>query len=154
MLSLDLRSSRRLTVFLVMAHGMAVGCVLSVALPLWLRSALLIALLLSLIYALADQAWRALPFSVVGLQIEREGGALMLLRNGKTLEARVLGNSFVAPYLSIVRLKAERAWFARSVVLLPDMLAPALFRTLRVWLKWRLGRADAPATNVDWMGST
>jgi len=154
MLRLSIRPSRQLLAVLILSHGCAVVCVLSVPLPLWLRSGLLIALLLNLVFDLSNQAWRALPFSVVALEFEREGGALMALRNGELLEARVLGSSFVAPYLTIVRIKAKRAWFARNVVLLPDMLAPAVFRTLRVWLKWRLGRGATPAANVDWLGSS
>jgi toxin CptA len=154
MLRVQLKSSRQLSALLLLSHGCAALCVLFVPLPLWLRFMLLGALLLNLLYALANQAWRVLPFSVVALEFEREGGARMLLRSGKMLEARVLGSSFVAPYLTIILLKTKRAWFARGVVLLPDMLAPDLFRTLRVWLKWRLGRGDAPAANVDWMGSS
>jgi len=154
MLRLNILSSRRLAAFLLLAHGMAAGCVFSVALPLWLRSILLLLLLLNLTYTLADQTWHALPFSVVALEFRREGGALMHLRNGKLLEAQVLGNSFVSPYLTIVRLKPKRAWFVRSVLVLPDMLVPALFRTLRVWLKWRLGRDVVPDANMDWTGST
>jgi toxin CptA len=154
MLSVNLRPSRRLTLFLLLAHAAAAGCVLSVALPFWLRGTLLIALLLSMVYTLADQGWRVLPWSVVSLQFEREGGALLALRNGKTLEVQVLGSSFVAPYLSIVRCKPKDKWFARSVVLLPDMLSQEVFRNLRVWLKWRIGRGVAPAASIDWTGST
>ena len=154
MLRLNIRPSRQLLAVLALSHGCAAICVLSVPLPLWLRSSVLIALLLNLVFDLSNQVWRVLPFSVVALEFEREGGVLMRLRNGESRQAMVLGSSFAAPYLTIVRLKVERAWFARNVVLLPDMLAPALFRTLRVWLKWRIGRGVAPDAKVDWTGTT
>lgn len=154
MLDVTPQASRRLAVLLLAAHGLAIGCALSVALPSWLHVTLLIGLSLSLLFNLAHQAWRVLPYSVVSIQIEREGGALILLHNGQSLEAQVLGSSFVAPYLTIIRFKPLHAWFARSVVLLPDMLPPKLFRTLRVWLKWRLGRGESSTANVDWTGST
>ncbi len=140
--------------YLVLGHFIAAICVLSVPLLPWLKLLLLSLLLASLLYSLRHQVWRTWPFSIVALQFEQDGTVFMQYRNGNFLEAQVLGSSFVAPYLSIILLKSKQGWFARSVVLLPDMLAPELFRTLRVWLKWRLGRGAAPKANVDWTGQS
>jgi toxin CptA len=154
MLRPSFKPSRQLTLYLVLSHLIAATCVLSVPLPSWLRFLLLGLLLTSLLYNLRNQTWRTWPFSIVALQFERDGTVFMQYRNGKIFEARVLGSGFVAPYLTIIRLKSNQSWFARSVVLMPDMLAPELFRALRVWLKWRLGRDAAPKANVDWTGQS
>lgn len=151
---LSFKPSRQLSACLTAGHIVAAACVLSVTLPLWLRGMLLIALLLSLLHATAYQAWRAWPWSIVALQFEREGGVIVQYRNGAVREARVLSSSFVAPYLTIILLKPKRAWFSRSVVLMPDMLTPALFRSVRVWLKWRLGQGVAPQVGAEWSGLT
>lgn len=44
--------------------------------------------------------------------------------------------SFVAPWLTIVRWRAQGARFDGSIVLLPDMLPAEDFRRVRVWLRW------------------
>ena len=154
MLRLSFKPSRQLMAYLVLGHFIAAICVLSVPLLPWLKLLLLSLLLASLLYSLRHQVWRTWPFSIVALQFEQDGTVFMQYRNGNFLEAQVLGSSFVAPYLSIILLKSKQGWFARSVVLLPDMLAPELFRTLRVWLKWRLGRGATPKAHVDWTGQS
>jgi toxin CptA len=154
MLRPSFKPSRQLTLYLVAGHLIAAACVLSVSLPLWLGFLLLGLLLASLLYSLRNHVWRTWPFSIVALQFGHDGTVFMQYRNGKLLEAQVLGSSFVAPYLTIILLKTNQAWFARSVVVLPDMLAPELFRSLRVWLKWRLGRGAAPKASVDWTGQS
>lgn len=152
MLRLNLKPSRQLTACLVAGHGIAAACVLRVPLPFWLCCLLLIALSLSLLYQLTYQAWRILPFSIVALQFEREGDVYLQYRNGAGCTVRVLGSSFVTPYLTIILLKSNRAWFARSVVVMPDMLTGELFRRLRVWLKWRLGHGVEPGAEAVWAG--
>lgn len=154
MLRLRFKSSRQLLAYLLLGHLIAASCVLSVLLPPWLKVLLLSLLLTSLLYSVRNQAWRTWPFSIVALQFERDGTVFMQYRNGKTLEAQVLASSFVTPHLTIILLKSNQAGFARSVLLLPDMLAPELFRSLRVWLKWRLGHGAAPKANADWTGQS
>ena len=152
MLRLILKPSRQLTACLVVGHGIAAACVLSVPLPLWIYALLLFSLLMSLVHQLTYQAWRISPFSIVAVEFEREGDVYLQYRNGAGVAARVLGSSFVTPYLTIILLKSNRAWFARSVVVMPDMLTAELFRRLRVWLKWRLGQGVAPGAEAGWAG--
>ena len=44
--------------------------------------------------------------------------------------------SFVAPWLTVVRWRPDRAWFDRTFVLLPGMVDGESFRRLRVLLRW------------------
>lgn len=152
MLRLALKPSRYLAIALILGHLAAIGCVAIVPLALWLKIALVSILVASLMHVLTREAWRIRSSSIVELQCEREGGVLIKLRSGKELEARVLGSSFVAAYLTIVLIKPHASRRVRAVVLLPDALEPELFRQLRVWLKWRVGRGVAPEASAGWAG--
>ena len=48
----------------------------------------------------------------------------------------VVDGSFVAPWLTIVHWRPLGARFARTLLVLPDMLDPDAFRRLRVILRW------------------
>ena len=152
MLRLSLKSSRQLAAGLTLGHLAAVGCVAIVPLPLWLKILLSVILAMSLIQSLTREAWRIGSSSIVEFQCEREGGVLIKTRSGKEWEARVLGSSFVASYLTIVLLKPNTSGRVRAGVILPDALEPELFRQLRVWLKWRVGRGVEPEASAGWAG--
>ncbi|MBT9613227.1 MAG: hypothetical protein IV108_08175 [Burkholderiales bacterium] len=152
MLTLSLKSSRYLAIGLSLGHLAALGCVVGVTLPLWLKLLLSVTLAASLIELLTREAWRIRSSSIVELQCEREGGALIKMRSGKELQARVLGSSFVASYLTIVLVRPDASRRVRAVLILPDMVAPELFRQLRVWLKWRVGRGVEPEAATGWAG--
>ncbi len=138
--------------YFTIAYAIGTICVFLVPLSFWLKSLLLGALILNFVWVVMHQAMRKLSTSIVAMQLDRDGVVLMEQRDGTVLTVRVLGSSFVAPYLSIVLFKTHKAWFARSVVLFPDMLTQELFRHLRVWLKWRLGRGELPQANIEWTG--
>ncbi|MEK6664334.1 MAG: protein YgfX [Pseudomonadota bacterium] len=152
MLRLSLKSSRQLAAGLALGHLAAVGCVAIVPLPLWLKILLSVILVSNLIQSLTREAWRVWPSSIVELQCEREGGVLVKMRSGKEFEACVLGSSFVASYLTIVLLKPNASRRACAVLILPDAAEPELFRQLRVWLKWRVGRGVEPEASAGWAG--
>ncbi|MBI5750861.1 MAG: hypothetical protein HZA59_01780 [Hydrogenophilales bacterium] len=152
MLRLPLKSSRRLAAGLTLGHLTAAGCVVFVPLPYGLKILLGVILAASLMQSLMREAWRIGSSSIVELQCEREGGVLAKSRSGKEFEARVLGSSFVAPYLTIVLLKPAASRRVRAVLILPDALEPEMFRQLRVWLKWRVGRGVEPEASAGWAG--
>jgi len=152
MLRLPLKSSRYLTAGLTLGHLAAIRCVAIVPIPLWLKLLLGVLLAASLVQSLTREAWRIRSSSIIELQCEREGGALFKTRSGNECEVRVLGSSFVASYLTIVLLKPNASRRVRAVVILPDALEPELFRQLRVWLKWRVGRGVEPEVSAGWAG--
>lgn len=61
-------------------------------------------------------------------------------RSGEVVVGGVSGRlrpgSFVAPWLTVVRWRPLGAWLDRTVLVVPDMLAPDDFRRLRVLLRW------------------
>ena len=152
MLRIALKPSPYLAISLSLGHLGALASVALVPLALWLKLALSIVLLLSLARALRHGAWRMAPSSIVALACDREGAIQFTQRDGQTIDAQVLGSSFVAAYLTIVLLKPIFGGRVRPALVLPDMVAPELFRQLRVWLKWRVGRGVKPEVNAGWAG--
>ena len=73
------------------------------------------------------------------LELDAQGGARWLDGSGLWQEAEVLPSSYASDWLVVLNLRAVRR--RRSLVLLPDAAPPEELRRLRVWLRWRLGRA-------------
>ena len=83
---------------------------------------------------------------VVALARGRRGVRAFHVGRGGEIEVRdahgvwasgaLRAGSFVAPWLTIVRWRAQGERFDRSIVILPDMLAAGDFRRVRVWLRW------------------
>lgn len=78
-------------------------------------------------------AARALELGEQGLARWRDGA-------GHWRETEILPGSYASDWLVVVKLGGS-AWRGRSVVLLPDSAAAEELRRLRVWLRWRQGRA-------------
>ena len=152
MLRLSLKPSRYLAIGLTLGHLAAIGCVVIVPLTFWLKLILSGMLVASLIHTLTLHVWRSRASSIIALQCDRDGVAVIQMRSGEEREARVLGSSFVASYLTIVLLKPNTNRRVHTLVVLPDMLEPDIFRQLRVWLKWRVGRGVEPEANAGWAG--
>ena len=152
MLRLSLKFSPYLAIGLTLGHLAALACVLIVPSPLWLKLLLSGALVASLIHTLTLHAWRNRASSIIALQCDRDGLAVIQMRSGEEREARVLGSSFVAWYLTIVVLKPNMSRRVHTLLVLPDMLEAEQFRQLRVWLKWRVGRGVEPEANAGWAG--
>lgn len=130
-----LQPSRYLAVILIVAHGAALAALLPLALPKWSKAALALLVLLDLGYHLRRDAWLSAPSS--GTALALEGDRVMLAtRGGKQLSGKVLRDSMVTPFITVLNVLPQGARFARSVIILPDSLDAESFRQLRVWLKW------------------
>jgi toxin CptA len=66
------------------------------------------------------------------VQLRRDGAARIDGREGLLRDG-----AFVAAFLATIRWRPAGARFDRTVLVLPDMLAPDDFRRLRVLLRWR-----------------
>lgn len=65
-----------------------------------------------------------------------EDGAIEVLDRGRWHPGRVRPGSVVLPWLTVVRWRPDGGRFDRAVFLLPSMVDPTVFRSLRVALKW------------------
>jgi len=117
---------------------LAAAIVLLLSVPLWARSALLAAIAASLIFSLRRHALRASPAACSALDVYGDGSAKWLLRSGSTLTGRVLGDSFVSPLMTVVRLRRDDDGQRESIVLMPDSAEADALRALRVWLRFKI----------------
>lgn len=149
MLRVSFNRSRQLTIALVLMYGAALACWLLLPLPIWARIAGFFLMVLSAAWSLAQHAWLATRYSVVGLYCDAGGGAQLEQRNGSVTEARVLGDSFVTPLLTVIHFKLPDGKRAHTLIV-PDKALPEPYRQLRVWLKWRAGKGKAEDASGGW----
>jgi len=133
-LSLSLRPSRRLALYLAAAHVVAAGAVLASALPAWLT-----ALLVGLVGASLARQRRPMP--VAGLVLRGEGRIDTVAADGATAEAAIHPHTLVLA--GLVVLLYRQGGRLRALTLLSDSLDAEEFRQLRVWLRWRAAAGTA-----------
>lgn len=127
---IELRRSRFLFLLLLLAHALALACVVVLPWPL--------ALCVFLLFLIGLSAWRALRTSpITALHLLENGVLECVLANGERLPADVLPDSTVFNQLIVLRLRLGEQGAACALTLLPDCMAPADFRALRVCLRWR-----------------
>ena len=133
---LALQPSRQLACVLATAGAVACALVAAVPLPLWQQLALFALVAAATFYHLARDAWLRMPGSIVALEVTSEGTFRCQSRNGVWFEAKVRGDSFVTPRLTVLNLVEPGKWLARQAILLSDSGDADMFRSLRVWLRW------------------
>lgn len=130
-----LQRSRWLLAVLAIAHLGALIITLSIPLNPWLCIGTAISILASLAHCYWHHFLRRSHHAVLGLSVTRDG-LKVETRSHDWIPAKILGNSFVSPWLTVLNLKLPSRRLTTHVVLLPDMLGPDEFRRLRTWLKW------------------
>ena len=86
--------------------------------------------------ALNTLALRRGARAVRSLLVQRSGAIEVAMVEGGYRTGIVRDGSFVAPWLTIIHWRPAGCRFDRTIVVLPDMLAPDDFRRLRVLLRW------------------
>ena len=146
-LILELRPSRRAVV--IVGIGAAATGALILALPLswWVATVALAA-----IGAHAAFAIRRLRAAPAAIYVGIDRRITVVDRSGHTHDGRILDDSFVAASLTTIvwRSDSARPWQpARTLLIVPDMIAPDDFRRLRLVLRY--GRRAEPegSSEVD-----
>jgi len=132
-LVIELRPSRRLLVFLVVAHVAAILAAIA-GLPVIPAAILSAALALSLLGQL-QVARLARPGSVRALHVAADGQVQIRDPNGGWHGVVLAGHAFATAWLVILPLDAPSGG-RHTVVLLADSAAGDDLRRLRVWLQW------------------
>ncbi len=131
----NLQPSIYLTIVLVASHGAVLAVLVPLALPLWAKILLVLLVLVSLLYHLWHDAWLLALSSNKTLLLDGDM-ILLVARNGDRVTARILADSLVTPFLTVLNVLPQGKYLARSVIILPDSLDAESFRQLRVWLRW------------------
>lgn len=135
--SVHLKPSVQLTVMLSFSHFF-VACLLW-PLTLLMSVKLLgsVVLVASLVFYLRHYALLKSAKSVVSFELSEELQCTLETRGGKKISCKILGSTFVAPYLVVLILKPQDKFLVYSVVILPDSIDGEEFRQLRVLLRWK-----------------
>ncbi|CAH1091075.1 protein YgfX [Candidatus Nitrotoga sp. 1052] len=131
----NLQPSIYFTIALVASHGAALAVLAPLSLSLWARTLLALLVLISLLYHVWQDAWLLALSSNKTLLLDGDM-VLLVARNGDQVTARVLADSLVTPFITVLNVLPQGAYLARSIIILPDSLDAESFRQLRVWLKW------------------
>jgi toxin CptA len=122
--------------FILLLAPAASGFLLAILpLPIWLKSAGLVIVLIA--------AWQYVRHYAL-LNTKNAVRALRMLPDAKLdilrtdwQSARLTGEQFIHPFLTIIRCRVESRRWPIAIVILPDMLDAESFRALRVRLKWQ-----------------
>jgi toxin CptA len=157
MFSLQVQPSRRLRAVRVTLLAFAVAAVLLADLPPGVQFGGLVVMAL---YFWADWLMQFLsrarsapaPTATVGAWLKcHDDGRLTLSQSGQNdlsdqwHPVAVQPDTFVSPWLTVLRYRLPGQRWSQSLVILPDSLPADDFRRLRVWLKWKAQTGEQPA---------
>lgn len=137
MLRVELKPSRQLATLLIVAHVAAIVLVWLIPVPAWLAISATLGLCCALAYYVYAVALLRAARAVVALELADDGEAAARRRDGDWTPVAVAGSTFAMPWLTVVNLDRPDGRRFGTVVILSDTLAPADFRRLRVWLRFR-----------------
>ncbi len=134
-LQLELYSSRLLFIALVFSHLLAIVALYFVALPLIALLALAMFALFSAVRAIVLHALRKSANAVVKLVWDDNDCWYIVRRSGIKQQVQLQRDSFVSPWLTVLRFKVPGQWLSQAVILLGDNSHIDSHRRLRVRLK-------------------
>lgn len=134
-LHLELRPSRWLIAYILLAHGLGLGLVWapSLAWPLTLTLSALV--VLSLWHNLTLYGWRKHPRAVAAIRLHADFSVEAQVA-GQWQSCVLAASSYVGTYLLILQLRSSAWYWPCTVIVLPDNLDADLFRRVRIWLRW------------------
>jgi toxin CptA len=114
------------------------ACVVLLLLPLHflLKAGLALLILLVAVYLIARNVLLILPYSWASLVLNAQDEIVITQQDGKFFVCRILPDSVVFSYCTILRLKLSTSWFARNLVLVPESADAETLRRWRIWLRW------------------
>lgn len=151
MVRLTVHASRKLTIAFLAVHGATAALtwplqtVVVVKLVVWCFMAA------SLAHALARHALLRTKNAIVVVVLRDSVDATVVLRDGSSWKAQVLGTTYVSAELTVLHLRVDGFRFAQHVLLVRDNVHVNDYRRLRVLLRWSR-RGDTPrlaATSTD-----
>lgn len=135
---LVIRPSRCLALILALLHLAALGSLMPLDIPVWLKWALAAVLAASFVASIRRHALHQAASSVRELVLKSDGGIEGLRRDGGRFDAGVSAQTTVLPWLIVILLEIPGLRRGHPVVVLPDALTAEDWRTLRAWLRWKV----------------
>lgn len=144
MLAFPIRRSAYALWLLLLAHGAAIAVLWVLAIALWIKALITVAVVASAVCSVRRVALLATPDAVVAMEITEDACLAVKTRRGDWCACRLSGSSYVSPWLTILVLAEDNRRGARYVVITPDNVDAEDFRRLRVWLRWAAQRVAEP----------
>lgn len=130
------RASRQLMLFIWSSHVSALLLILLLTMPVWLQLLLSVFILLSLIHTRNTHILRSNNSAITAAEWDGEEEWLLFTGKGKRCRARLLGSSYVQPWLMVLNFMCLGKEGGRaSLILMPDALDADSQRRLRVRLR-------------------
>ncbi len=97
----------------------------------WLRLALSLAVVISLVHGFRTQILRTGTFALRAVELDGVHGWSLYTAKGVIRDASLLSSSFVRPWLTVLNFSVGR-FGRRSIILVPDAVDAEALRRLRV----------------------
>jgi len=134
-----LHRSKRMAAALCAAHAVAAAALWASQLAWWMSAIGTAAIAGSAVWTVRRHAFRTAASALVELELYEDCTLSACTVDGRWLQYRMVGSSFLSRVLTVLNLRAEDAWIVRSVLISADGVDRDAFRRLRVWLRWRCG---------------
>jgi hypothetical protein len=134
-ITLQPKPSRQLHVWRLTIHLLACLTTLFAPLILWHKLMLLLALGLYS-YVSFRRLGRGSGRQIMKITVTPFGRARMVMKGGQKLRARIRQDSFVTPWMIVLRFDLDRGWLPQSLVLTSDTISDEQLRQLRVLLRF------------------
>lgn len=129
-------------VVLAVLHLGAILIAFAIAVPVAVRTLLVVALSASLSHALMRHAFRYGPRAVESLRLDAEGNLLLRFRARKEWRAATLGSCFVHRWVVLLSMRVVGRRLPITLVLAADAVEPGVFR------RWRAALLALPRNPV------
>ena len=120
---------------LLVLHTLVATVAVATAMPLPVKLAMLLLIVLSLLYYLARDVLLLFPDSWCDILLDQDGVSIVT-REGATICGQVANKTLVSPYFVVLCVKLEGHYLLRSRLIFPDAMNAGAFRELRVHLKF------------------
>lgn len=135
---ISLRRSWWLAGALLTAHGAAIAAVAVLPIGLPAQAGLVLSLAASGILCILKHALLRLPDSIVALELHEDGTCAITGRAGDEWKGKILGDSYVSSFLTLIRYRVTGRRRTRSIAILPDAVDAEAYRRIRVGLRWKV----------------
>jgi toxin CptA len=136
MVRVHLKPSRYLAATFAVVHLAAGATLVPLDVPLGVKLVLMVLVAASLAHALWRHALLRGSRAVTAVEITDNATAAALDRSAEWRDVRILGTSYVTPWLTVLNL-AQAGRRPRHVLIVADNVDAEDFRKARVLLRWR-----------------
>jgi len=139
-----LKGSLLLAIALIFIHGGALFWLFSFVLPLWVKFVVAPVIIGSALQQLRCHLLQKGKRAVTGLEWDGGDEWQLQMAQGQSISARLLGSSFVSPWLIVLNFKTATSRRLLPVIIMADTIDSTSFRRLTSKLRRLAGTVEKP----------